>query len=407
MNLKKVSLLMIVFLITFIYITNIDKIPDEIILFQDENYEISCLKGINITGNNVLTSNSFFRNLNKIKSSDVGQEKITVTAFGGVMKKNVNVNVLPATSVVVGGDAIGIRLYSEGILVIGKMPVQGEDGEWYEPYAQTKIEIGDIITKINDVEVETIAELAKVVSDAEGGESVDVEYVRDNLTIKESIIPVSAFDDGLPKLGLWVRDGAMGVGTLTFYNPANKTFAALGHGISDFDVKELITPDTGVVNIASVLNITKGKKDAPGEIKGLLLEEFEIGDIVTNNENGIFGNFKDTNNYFRGRKEVSVASKNEIEIGPATIYSTVDKDGYPKEYDVEILKISDVNSATKGMMIKVVDEELIKKTGGIVQGMSGSPILQNGKLVGAVTHVYVRSVEKWSECLWHKACRLI
>lgn len=389
MKIKKISFLMIVFVVSFIYITNIDKIPNEIILFQDESYEISCLKGIKIIGENISTSNSLFRNFAKVKSSNIGKDKFTVSVFGGVMKKDVNVSVLPATNVVIGGDAIGIRLYSEGVLVIGKMPVQGTDGKWYEPYSQSKIEIGDIITKINDEEVETITDLVDAVNRIEDGDKVEIEYIKDNATIKEKVLPVSSFEDGSLKLGLWVRDGAMGVGTLTFINQENKTFAALGHGISDFDAKDLIVADSGVVNIASILDIRKGEKNTPGEIKGLLMEEIKVGEIEVNNENGIFGDYDDSTNYFRGRKEVLVASKNEVELGKATIYCTVDEDNYPKEYEVEILKISDALNSSKGMMIKVTDEELIKKTGGIVQGMSGSPILQNGKLIGAVTHVYV------------------
>ncbi len=389
MKIKKISFLMIVFVVSFIYITNIDKIPNEIILFQDESYEISCLKGIKITGENISTSNFLFRNLAKVKSSNIGKDKFTVSVFGGVMKKDVSVSVLPATNVVIGGDAIGIRLYSEGVLVIGKMPVQGMDGKWYEPYSQSKIEIGDIITKINDEEVETITDLVDAVNRIEDGDKVEIEYIKDSVTIKEKVLPVSSFEDGSLKLGLWVRDGAMGVGTLTFINQENKTFAALGHGISDFDAKDLIVADSGVVNIASILDIRKGEKNTPGEIKGLLMEEIKVGEIEVNNENGIFGDYDGSTNYFRGRKEVLVASKNEVELGKATIYCTVDEDNYPKEYEVEILKTSDALNSSKGMLIKVTDEELIKKTGGIVQGMSGSPILQNGKLIGAVTHVYV------------------
>ena len=377
------------FTLSFIYITNIDKIPDEIILFQDESYEISCLKGIDVTGDNVSNSNSLFRNLVKVRSSNIGKDKFTVSVFGGVMKKDVSVKVLPATNVVIGGDAVGIRLYSKGVLVIGKMPVQGTDGKWYEPYSQTKIEIGDIITKINDVEIETINELTEAINRIEYGDKVEIEYVKDDAILKEKVLPVSSFEDGMLKLGLWVRDGAMGVGTLTFINTENKTFAALGHGISDFDVKELIVPDSGVVNVASILDVRKGEKNSPGEIKGLLVEDVEIGTIEENNENGIFGKSEELSNYFRGRKTLPVASKNEVELGKASIYCTVDKDNYPKEYEVKILKTSDALNSTKGMMIKVTDEELIKKTGGIVQGMSGSPIIQNGKLIGAVTHVYV------------------
>ena len=395
MNQKRILLLVVLFTILFVYITNIDKIPDEIVLFQNENYELNYLKGINIEGKNITTAESFFNRLAKIKSEIVGQDKLTLTAFGGVMKKDINVNVLPATSVVLGGEAIGIRIYSKGVLVIGESPVQGEDGNYYEPYSTSMISRGDKIMKINDVPVETIDELVDVVNQTHEGESVLVEYEKDGTLIEETVMPVKSFDDGKQKLGLWVRDGAMGVGTLTFYDPESNKFAALGHGISDFDVKELIDVESGVLNKASILDIKKGTKGDAGEIRGLLNDKVEIGNIEMNNDNGIFGEVTNQDNYFTGRREVLVASQNEIELGKATMLCTIDNDDIPKEYEIEILKITDNPAvSSKGMIIKVTDEELLKKTGGIIQGMSGSPILQNGKLVGTVTHVYLNDPTK-------------
>ena len=182
----------------------------------------------------------------------------------------------------------------------------------------------------------------------------------------------------------------MGVGTLTFYDSMSGKIAALGHGISDSDLKELIDVDEGFLNLASVISVTKGYKGSPGEIKGLLDDSVQIGEIELNNECGIYGDYEDESEFFRERKEVLVASKNEIEIGPATIYCNVEPNGKPKEYEIEIVKISNsYGSKSKGMVIEVTDEELLAKTGGIIQGMSGSPIVQNGKFIGAVTHVYV------------------
>ena len=394
MKQKKIFFLIILFAILYVYITNIDKIPEEIVLFQDENYELNYLKGINIEGENVSVAESFFNKLAKVKSDFVGEGKLTLSAFGGIMKKDISVSVLPATSVVVGGDTVGIRLYSKGVLVIGESPVQGVDGNWYEPYSKSNIEKGDIITKINDVPIETITELVEVVNNSTN-DSVLVEYKKDGNILRETIATIKSFDDGLQKLGLWVRDGAMGVGTLTFYDPKSKTYGALGHGISDYDLKELIEVERGALNIASIIDVTKGAKSSPGEIKGLLNDEMEIGTIEKNNEKGIYGNFLDTNNYFKGREEVLVASKNEIELGKASVVCTVDKENIPKEYEIEILKVADnPHVSSKGMIIKVIDEELLAKTGGIIQGMSGSPILQDGKLIGAVTHVYINDPTK-------------
>ena len=395
MNHKKILLLVVLFAILFVYITNIDKIPDEIVLFQNEKYELNYLKGIEIEGERISVAESFFRKLAKIKSEVVGTEKLTLSAFGGVMKKDINVSVLPATSVIVGGEAVGIRLYSKGVLVIGESPVQGTDGNYYEPYSASKISKGDKIMKINDTPIETINELVEVVSSVSEGESILVEYEKNGAVIEESIVPVKSFDDGKQKLGLWVRDGAMGVGTLTFYDPMTNEYAALGHGISDFDVKEIIDVESGSLNVASILDVKKGIKGEAGEIRGLLNERVEIGNIEKNNETGIYGEVTNKENYFHGREETLVASQNEVKLGKATVMCTVDSDNEPKEYEIEILKVAENPSvSSRGMIIKVVDEELLKKTGGIIQGMSGSPILQNGKLIGAVTHVYLNDPTK-------------
>ncbi len=394
MKQKKSLFIIMMFIILFVYTTNIDKIPSEIVLFQNQDYEISYMKGINLEGENVSVVDTFFRNCAKISGNYIGDEKITLSVFGGAIKKDINVSVLPNTNVIVGGDTVGIRLYSEGVLVIGKMPVQGMDGNYYEPYLTTKIEKGDIITKINDISVETIEELTEVVNKSDD-KSICIEYKKDDAVIKEEMVPINAFGDNTKKLGLWVKDGVMGVGTLTFYSPESKTYAALGHGISDSEVKELISVDTGKVNVASILDVTKGAKDAPGEIRGLLNDNIQIGTIEKNNVSGIFGEFTDNTNYFKGRQSVEIAPKNEIELGKAKVICTVDGDNYPKEYDIEILKIStDTTLYSKGMTIKVIDKDLLEKTGGIIQGMSGSPIIQNGKLIGAVTHVYVKDPTK-------------
>lgn len=394
MKTKKIGFLVILFAVLFLYITNIDKIPDEIVLFQNENYEINYLKGIDIEGENISARESFLNKIAKVKSNLVGNNKLTLSAFGGIMKKDISVSVLPATSVKVGGDTIGIRLYSKGVLVIGESPVQGTDGNWYEPYLSSNIERGDKIMKINNIPVETIKELVTAVNMSESNEVV-IEYEKDGNTLIETMATVKCFDDGMRRLGLWVRDGAMGVGTLTFYDDKNEVYGALGHGISDYDLKELIDVDTGTLNIASVMEINKGTKNSPGEIKGLLNEKVEIGTIKKNNSNGIYGTFSGDNSYFRGRQEVLVASKNEIKLGDAKVVCTVDEDNIPKEYDIEIVKIADnPNVSSKGMIIKVTDDELLEKTGGIIQGMSGSPILQDGKLIGAVTHVYLSDPTK-------------
>ena len=390
MNRKKFFLLIVLFTVLYIYMTSLDKIPEKIVLFQNENYEISHLKGTYIEGKATSIADRLWGSLTKVDSKDTGISRLKLSAFGGFFKKDIEVSVLPTRKVVVGGDTVGIRLYSKGVLVIGESPVQGMDGIYYEPYKNSSIKKGAKILKINNEKVETILELVEAVANIEDNRKAIVQYEQDGQIHEEEMNPITGFDDGRKKLGLWVRDGAMGVGTLTFYDKQTGKIGALGHGISDMDLKELIDVDEGFLNLANIISVKKGLKNEPGEIRGMLNERVEIGKITLNNECGIYGEYDKECDLLNNRKEVFVASKNEIETGPATIYCSIDGDGMPKEYNINVVKKSDlIGIKSKGMIIEVTDEELLQKTGGIIQGMSGSPILQNGKFIGAVTHVYV------------------
>lgn len=390
MNRKKFFLLIVLFTVLYIYMTSLDKIPEKIVLFQNEDYEISHLKGTYIEGKATSIADRLWGSLTKVDSKDTGISKLKLSAFGGFFKKDIEVSVLPTRKVVVGGDTVGIRLYSKGVLVIGESPVQGMDGIYYEPYKNSNIRKGAKILKINNEKVETILELVEAVANIEDNRKAIVQYEQGGQIHEEEMNPITCFDDGRKKLGLWVRDGAMGVGTLTFYDKQTGKIGALGHGISDMDLKELIDVDEGFLNLANIISVKKGLKNEPGEIRGMLNERVEIGKITLNNECGIYGEYDKECDLLNNRKEVFVASKNEIETGPATIYCSIDGDGMPKEYNINVVKKSDlIGIKSKGMIIEVTDEELLQKTGGIIQGMSGSPILQNGKFIGAVTHVYV------------------
>ena len=390
MNRKNFFLLIILFTVLYIYMTSLDKIPEKIVLFQNEDYEISHLKGTYIEGKATSIADRLWGSLTKVDSKDTGISKLKLSAFGGFFKKDIEVSVLPTRKVVVGGDTVGIRLYSKGVLVIGESPVQGMDGIYYEPYKNSSIKKGAKILKINNEKVETILELVEAVANIEDNRKAIIQYEQDGQIHEEEMNPITCFDDGRKKLGLWVRDGAMGVGTLTFYDKQTGKIGALGHGISDMDLKELIDVDEGFLNLANIISVKKGLKNEPGEIRGMLNERVEIGKITLNNECGIYGEYDKECDLLNNRKEVFVASKNEIETGPATIYCSIDGDGVPKEYNINVVKKSDlIGIKSKGMIIEVTDEELLQKTGGIIQGMSGSPILQNGKFIGAVTHVYV------------------
>lgn len=393
MRQKKIFFLIVLFTIFFAYITNIEKIPENITLYQDEEYKIGYLKGIEINGDNIEKSDSLFNKLVTIKANILGDLKLNLSALG-FFNKTITVSVLPKVEVIPGGDCIGVKLYSKGVLIIGESKIQGIDGKFYSAYEEGTFKAGDILLKINDYEIENVNEVTTIIDNIKDNEIV-VTYERNGEERTKKITPIKCIDDGKYKIGLWIRDGAMGVGTLTFYSPENLKFAALGHGISDEDSKSLIKLEKGNIYGAKVLSVNKGKSEAPGEIKGYLDEYNEFGNISINSNNGIYGEMNNIESDIITREKMPVASRNEIEIGPANILCTVDQSQEIKSYDIEVVKISNsVSNDAKGMVIKVTDEELIAKTGGIVQGMSGSPIIQNGKLIGAVTHVYVSQPTK-------------
>lgn len=263
MSRKKIFLLIVVFTVLYVYMTNVDKIPEKIVLFQNEQYEINHLKGIDIEGSKVSIADKIWSKLAKVESDSAGKSSLRLSALGGFLKKDIEVSVLPTTKVIVGGDTVGIRLYSKGVLVIGESPVQGVDGNYYEPYKSTNIQKGDKILQINGQNTETIFELTEVVANISGDKNVSILYEQDGNIYEEKISPITSFDDGRNKLGLWVRDGAMGVGTLTFYDKTTGKICALGHGISDYDLKELIDVEKGFLNLATVVEVAKGYKGAP------------------------------------------------------------------------------------------------------------------------------------------------
>lgn len=300
----------------------------------------------------------------------------------------ISVNAVPDILVVPMGNAVGVKVYSEGVLVIGTSTVDGIDGKSYEPFKSTKIRSGDIILKVNNEVIENIEELVNEVNKS-GGDELSIEYKRDNKTYEEKITPIKSLDDGKYKIGLWVRDGTTGIGTLTFYAPDLNAYGALGHGISDIDVKSIISLEEGTLNEANVLSVIKGAKSSPGEIRGIINSSYTLGNVLKNSEYGIYGELLNENFVSKDQTPIPVASRLEIKSGKAKILCTIEGTT-PKEYEIEIQKIYNLSGkSTKSMIIKVTDEELLSKTGGIVQGMSGSPIIQNGKFVGAITHVFV------------------
>ena len=387
-NFFKKMILLIFLLIIYVYVLVIINIPDEITIFEGENISLKTIFGIALHSEDEVlevSSNSGEKTINKI-----GNETLSVSLFDKLFIKSVDVSVLPRTTVIPVGNIAGVKLYTNGVLVVGMSEIEGEDSKTYKPYENTGIEEGDTIIKINDNVISSTDDLIEKVN-MSNGEKIEIEYIHDEETKECSITPIKTSNEEY-KLGLWVRDSAAGVGTVTFYEPSTQSFGALGHGITDIDTGDLLNIASGEFVTAKVLNIKKGEDGNPGKIQGTVEEQETIGEITKNTEFGIYGKIQDLSSLnIDTSKEMEVAMRDEIELGKATILCSLDNQTV-KEYEIEITKIyKDNHYNNKSMEIKVTDEELIEKTGGIIQGMSGSPIIQNGKFIGAVTHVLVNS----------------
>ena len=288
------------------------------------------------------------------------------------------------------GNIAGVKLYTSGILVVGMSEIEGVDNKKHKPYENSGIEEGDSIISIDNTKISTTQDLIDTVN-ASSGKNLAIEYVHNNANATCSITPVQTSNNEY-KLGLWVRDSAAGVGTVTFYDSSTKSFGALGHGITDIDTEELINIESGEFITTQILNIKKGENGYPGRIQGTIDNQTNIGSIYKNTKFGIYGKVSNPSALrLDSSKEMEVALREEIKEGPATILCNLDGTS-PKEYNIQIERIfRENNYDNKSMKIKVTDENLLNKTGGIIQGMSGSPVIQNGKFVGAVTHVLVNN----------------
>lgn len=361
-------------------------IPRNIVIMEGENLNLKMATGLSLTSQDqdtVLTAS----NINKQKISEAGVEKLRLNLFGNIKIKDVNVDVVPKTKVIPIGTAIGMKLYTKGVLVVGMSQIKDENDEKKRPYENSGIEQGDTIIAINNNEVSNTNELIEEVNNSNGN-AITVKYEKNNETLETSITPVKSGNEY--KLGLWVRDAAAGVGTLTFYEPNTNSFMALGHGISDIDTEKIVDIASGELITASILTIKKGVKGTPGEIRGTIENGNNIGKIGKNTNLGVYGTVTNKNYLnISGMEEMEVATRSEIQEGKAQIICQLDNNGR-KTYEIEIEKIYLANNTdNKSMLIKVTDKELLEKTGGIIQGMSGAPVIQNGKFVGAVTNVLV------------------
>lgn len=372
----------ILFLLTaYLYACNITLIPSQITLLKGEQYKLKTLYGIDV-----------------IETSSVALENENITKLNlnilGQTVKEVSVNVIENTEVIPIGKIIGLKLYTNGVLIVGMSEIEDVNHKKERPFENLDIQEGDTILKVNDLEIQTIENLQKEIN-ASGGENINLTLLKENGSIATSNIKPVQVSSKEYKLGLWVKDAATGVGTLTYYEPTTKSFAALGHGITDNDTDSLINIESGNVVTSRVISIQKGEQGKPGEIRGSIINQPTIGTVYKNTDFGIYGELTNLSNLnIDYNKKIQIALRNEIKIGNAKMLCSVDGKE-TKEYNIKIEKIYDSNNTNnKSMMIEVTDEELIGKTGGIIRGLSGAPIIQNGKFVGAVTNVLVNSPTK-------------
>ncbi|MCL1789275.1 MAG: SpoIVB peptidase [Oscillospiraceae bacterium] len=333
------------------------------------------------------------------------EEQVDLKLMGIFPIKTVNAEKIERPQLIPCGTPFGIKIITGGAIVTEFGEVDGENG-YSSPARDGGIKSGDIIIKVNDMEITQNSDIFEAVQ--LNTESTTINHIRDGKIIETKITPIKSNKDESFKIGMWVRDSSAGIGTMTFYNPVDGTFGGLGHAVCDIDTGQKLPLLSGEAVSVNISGVTKGFSGAPGELNGNFLSRVPIGNIKCNTESGVFG-VMESPPALEGA--IPMAYKQEVEIGSAKIIATIDGNE-PKEYDVIVEKI-DYNdkNRVKNMVIKVTDKELLSKAGGIVQGMSGSPIIQNGKLAGAVTHVFVsdptRGYAIFSENMYRESLEII
>ena len=369
MKKKKIILIIsiiIILLTTYLYILSIQSIPDNIVIFEGETINLKTILGLKA---DLTEKDKVIETLSSNQTKTIenpGKKIVKLSLFENIFLKNVNVDVLPKTQVIPIGNIAGIKLYTNGVLVVGMTEIEGIDNKKYKPYENTGIQEGDRIISINDINIENTEDLIKKVN-LSNGKEIDVKYVHEQKTLECSIKPVETAQKEY-KLGLWVRDSAAGVGTVTFYEPESKYFGALGHGITDIDTEQLIDIASGEFVTTKILNVIKGESGNPGRIQGTVDNQKNIGIIYKNTKFGIYGKVDNTSSLdIDMSKKMDLALRSEIKTGKATIMCSLEN-GKIGEYEIEIEKIfKDNNYDNKSMLIKVTDKELLEKTGGIIQ----------------------------------------
>ncbi len=376
---RTVSLFAAVVAITVMgYVTYLNfEIPDSFYVFETKEFSIRQLPSVEAetsgqTEYQVGTNTSLSR-------------EASLKLLGIIPIKSTYLHQVEEQYVIPCGTPFGLKMLTDGVVVVALNPVETSSGT-ADPARDAGLRKGDVILAVNGQTVSSNDELTNCIR-AAGGNKVELTVRRDGMEMSIWITPEESLSDGEYRCGIWVRDSSAGIGTVTFYDPATGIFGGLGHAVCDVDTGETMPLASGEVVPVQIHGVQKGEVGTPGELQGSFTSAFSCGTLYLNNETGVYGVL--SQNPAAGNSAVPLCLRQDVQEGAAEILTTVNGTS-PKRYDIVIEKINvGDNTATKNMVIRVTDPELLETTGGIVQGMSGSPILQNGKLVGAVTHVFV------------------
>lgn len=365
--------------------------PNSITLFEGQQFKFPKAVQVSATvpSDQAIVALSQDHESISLEAKEQGKNEMLLELAGFPVKK-VDVNVLKNFKIIPGGQSIGVKLNTVGVLVVGHHQVATESGK-VSPGEIAGIQVGDIITQINGKAIEKMTDVAPFVQEAGANqEPLKLMVTRENGKFMTELMPQKEKGEENYKLGLYIRDSAAGIGTMTFYHPETKKYGALGHVISDMDTKKPIIVGDGQIVKSTVTSIEKGSNGNPGEkLARFSADKTVIGNIKRNSPYGIFGELNREMKNGIMDEPLPIALSYQVKEGPAQILTVVENDEV-KLFNIEIIStIPQKFPATKGMVIKITDPELLNKTGGIVQGMSGSPIIQDGKVVGAVTHVFV------------------
>lgn len=355
-------------------------IPSSMYFTQGEEVEIKSLPMVTLRQSQIDGSKTVLQSASKLEYEAL--------LFGVLPVKTVNVSTGTAKKVSVAGTPFGIKMFSDGVMVVGFSEILTSTG-YQSPAKLAGIKMGDIIVKMNGIQTKSNSDVENIITKSKQS-PILVNYLRDGSAHDATLVPALDTNTGGYRSGMWVRDSSAGVGTMTFYDTQRNLFAGLGHGIKDADTQKDIRLLSGEIVPVKITGLVKSKNGEAGELKGAFLTSFASGKVLMNQPSGVYGQIFSVPN----DNMMEISSPQEVQVGKAYIMTTI-SGTKPKLYSIEIEKVAlNSQNQNKNMVIKITDPELLALTGGIVQGMSGSPIVQNGKLVGAVTHVFVNQVER-------------